>query len=48
MRAAGLLENHDRSVTEICLACGFESLSSFSTLFRERFGVTPGKIRKIR
>jgi AraC family transcriptional regulator len=47
-RAAGLLESHDRSVTEICLECGFESLSSFSTLFRERFGVTPGKIRKIR
>jgi len=28
-------------VTEVCLAIGFESLGSFSTTFRKRFGVPP-------
>lgn len=35
-------------VTEVCFAVGFESLGSFSNLFRERFGESPSKIRKIR
>ena len=34
--------------TEVCGAVGFESLGSFSTLFRKRFGVPPSKFSKIR
>jgi AraC family transcriptional regulator len=47
-RAANLLLTRDRSVTEVCFECGFESPSSFSALFRSRFGVPPGEFRKIR
>jgi AraC-like DNA-binding protein len=53
--AARLLRETSRSVTDVCLDVGFESLGSFSTLFRRHFGVSPrvyrqsaGKIRKIR
>lgn len=34
------------SVTDACFACGFETPSSFSTLFRKRFGLTPVEFRK--
>jgi AraC family transcriptional regulator len=44
-RARELLEHTDLSVTEICFAVGYESLGSFSTLFRRRFGVSPEKYR---
>jgi AraC family transcriptional regulator len=47
-RAMGLLLKRDRSVTEVCLECGFESLPSFSSLFRAHFGVAPSEVRKIR
>jgi len=40
-RAASLLARRDLSVTDICLETGFESLPSFSALFRRRFGVAP-------
>lgn len=33
------------SVTEACFACGFESLGSFSALFRRRFGVSARETR---
>ena len=33
-------------VTEVCGAVGFESLGSFSALFRRRFGVPPSKWRR--
>jgi AraC family transcriptional regulator len=48
LRAKGLLLEHDRSVTEVCVECGFESLPSFSRLFRAQFGTPPSQIRKIR
>jgi AraC-like DNA-binding protein len=35
----------ERSVTDICLDAGFESLGSFSSLFRRRFGVSPSGYR---
>ena len=44
-RAASLLTDTDRSVTEIALAVGFESPGSFSWLFRRRFGVSPTGFR---
>jgi AraC family transcriptional regulator len=46
-RAAGLLGRHDRSVTEVCMECGFESPSAFSAAFRAHFGIAPSKISKI-
>jgi AraC family transcriptional regulator len=39
--AGHLLRQTDQSVTDICLAVGFESLGSFSWLFRRRTGLSP-------
>ena len=40
-RAAALLRNTDRTVTEICFAVGWMSLGSFTTSFRRVYGVPP-------
>jgi AraC-like DNA-binding protein len=40
-RAASLLRNTDRPVTEICLAVGWGSLGSFSASFRRIYGQSP-------
>src|SRR5438874_7252653 len=40
-RAAALLRNTDRSVTEICFDVGLTSLGSFTTSFRRVYGATP-------
>ena len=45
-RAARLLQETRLPVTEICLESGFQSLGSFSTLFRRRYGSSPRTIRK--
>jgi AraC family transcriptional regulator len=45
-RAAGALHRGDDSLLQIALAHGFESLGSFTTLFRRRFGLPPGSWRK--
>lgn len=44
-RAKELLRNSDLSITEICAAVGFESLGSFSSLFRRVAGVSPRAYR---
>lgn len=44
-RAKELLRNSELSITEICAAIGFESLGSFSTLFRKVAGVSPRAYR---
>ena len=44
-RAKELLRNSDLSITEICAAVGFESLGSFSTLFRKVAGLSPSAYR---
>jgi AraC family transcriptional regulator len=44
--AKRLLLTSESSVTEICLACGFESLGSFSSLFRGRYGFAPSHYRR--
>jgi AraC-like DNA-binding protein len=44
-RARDALVGSDRAVTEIALDHGFESPSSFSTLFRRRFGLPPREFR---
>ena len=43
-RAAALLAA-GLSVTDVCLAVGFESLASFSSLFRRHYGVSPRNYR---
>lgn len=45
-RARTLLEESDRSVTEICLDVGFESLPSFSCAFRRHTGHSPLRYRR--
>jgi AraC-like DNA-binding protein len=45
-RASHLLRQGHRAVTEVCLESGFESLSSFSSLFRRHFGLSPREFRR--
>jgi AraC-like DNA-binding protein len=44
-RAAALLRNTDRDVTEICFAVGLASVGSFITSFRRVYGLTPSAYR---
>jgi len=44
-RARRLLLHSDLPVTEVCLSVGFESLGSFSSLFRRKLGISPKKFR---
>jgi AraC family transcriptional regulator len=44
-RAQTLLAGTDLPVTQICMDLGFESLGSFSWLFRQRFGLPPSRYR---
>jgi AraC-like DNA-binding protein len=43
--ARRLLSRTDQPITSICFAIGFESLGSFSWLFRKRFGLSPSEFR---
>ena len=43
--ARDLLTTTEEDVTQVCLAVGFESLGSFSTLFKRTFGMPPSKVR---
>ena len=47
-RAAALLRNTDRSVTNVCLAVGLQSLGSFTTSFRRIYGQSPAAYRAAR
>jgi AraC-like DNA-binding protein len=44
-RAAALLRNTDRSVSDICFAVGLRSVGSFTTSFRRVYGVSPTAYR---
>jgi AraC-like DNA-binding protein len=44
-RAAALLRNTDRSVTDICLSVGLQSVGSFTTSFTRTYGVPPTTYR---
>lgn len=41
-KARDLLRQTDLSVTDVCVACGFKSLSHFSKCYRSAYGVSPG------
>lgn len=43
--SCNLLQNTDKSITEIALGCGFNHLSYFSKLFVKNFGCTPREYR---
>jgi AraC family transcriptional regulator len=45
-RARWLISTQDRPLVEICSDVGFESLGSFSLLFRRKFGMPPGTFRR--
>src|SRR5881398_2552929 len=44
-RAAALLRTTDRSVADICLSVGLQSIGSFTTSFSRTFGVPPQAYR---
>lgn len=44
-RAAALLRNTDRSVADICLSVGLQSIGSFTTSFTRMFGKSPTAYR---
>lgn len=44
-RAAAMLRNTDRSVTEICHAVGLSSVGSFITAFGQTYGASPADYR---
>jgi transcriptional regulator GlxA family with amidase domain len=44
-RAAALLRTTDRSVADICLSVGFQSIGSFTTSFTRTFGRAPTAYR---
>ena len=45
-RARALLRASDQRVADVAVACGFESIGSFTTLFKRTYGVSPAAIRK--
>jgi AraC family transcriptional regulator len=45
-KASQLLAETEIPVTTVCLDTGFESLGSFSTLFRRRYGASPTEFRR--
>jgi AraC-like DNA-binding protein len=45
-RAAALLRNTDRSVTDICLSVGLQSVGSFTTRFTHTYGMPPTAYRR--
>lgn len=44
--ASAQLRITNKSIPEISYECGFESLSHFYRIFKEQFGISPGKYRK--
>lgn len=45
-RARMLLRGGKQTVSEVCLESGFQSLASFSSLFRRHFGVSPKDVQR--
>jgi AraC-like DNA-binding protein len=45
-RAQRMLAAEDCTVGEVCMQVGFESIGSFSLLFKKEIGVSPGEYRE--
>ncbi|MEA2348418.1 MAG: hypothetical protein QOG62_2205 [Thermoleophilaceae bacterium] len=45
-RAASLLQATDRSVADICLSVGLQSIGSFTTSFTRTYGMSPTAYRR--
>jgi AraC-like DNA-binding protein len=45
-KARDLLGQQQHQVSDVCMMVGFESMGSFSNLFKKRFGVSPSSIGK--
>lgn len=45
--AARLMKESDETILAVASACGFENLSYFNRSFKKKYGLTPGKYRKI-
>ena len=45
-KAKGLLESTQLTINEVCQSIGFESIFSFSILYKKRFGLAPSHFRK--
>lgn len=46
--SAHLLSDTNESIIDICYESGFSSFSSFSRLFKTKYGITPSEYRKIK
>lgn len=44
-QACELLSKKEQNITEVCAACGFESVRSFNRVFKEFSGMTPREYR---
>jgi AraC-like DNA-binding protein len=45
-KAKELLTHTSFSVTDVCFSTGFENVSHFSKVFKERFGISPSLLKK--
>lgn len=46
LRSAVELLRRGRRVSDTCFDVGFKNVSHFSAIFKRKFGVTPGQVRK--
>ena len=46
--AANLLINTNKPILDICFLCGFQNVSWFYRIFKEKYGLSPGNFRKVR
>lgn len=46
-KAAELLADEEKTLTEVAMLSGFQSIPSFNRVFREEKGMTPGKYRSL-
>lgn len=44
-KASSLIMKTEMSITEVCFEVGFQSLSSFSWLFKQKYGISPDTMR---
>ena len=47
LRASYELLSRGRRVSDACFDVGFKNVSHFSAIFKRKFGMTPGQVRKL-